>query len=144
MGAHATSLARCGRGGEDDGVAADDESTENVDERSAWLLPALQLLLQQLAELTLEAAASGQGNGDCRGSSMVLLAALFGGLGGGDDAGAAVAVVDEEAGAAIIYSDVVASCVGSVDLWFVVVFLMEVCAFGFGEGGCRRAARLYS
>ena len=103
MGAHATSLARCGRGGDDDGVAADDESTENVDERSAWLLPALLLLQQQLAELTLEAAgaeASGQGDGDC-GSSMVL-AAWFGGLGGGDDAGAAVAVVDEEAGAAII------------------------------------------
>uniref|UniRef100_A0A0A9G1R9 Uncharacterized protein n=1 Tax=Arundo donax TaxID=35708 RepID=A0A0A9G1R9_ARUDO len=56
MGSQATSLARCGRGGEEDGVAADDESRENVDERSAWLLQPMLLLL---AELTLEAAASG-------------------------------------------------------------------------------------
>jgi hypothetical protein len=85
MASHAKSPARCGRGGEDVGVATA-ESTEKVEER-----PATLAVLLLLAELTLEfelgAAMSGRYGA---GWSM----AAFGGLGGVDE--------EETVGAAII------------------------------------------
>jgi hypothetical protein len=90
MGAQATSPARCGRGGEEVGVAAA-ESTEKVEERPATL--AVLLLLAELTlELELGAAVVESAMSGRYGAGWSM--AALGGLGGVDE--------EEAAGAAII------------------------------------------